>query len=249
MLDSGGTGSVLFTYADKKDADVAIDCLKKYENFNIIVDSGAFSVWNSGKTMSRDDLLIYYKKIHAYRKDINFINLDVIPGKKGEKPSKKEAFEACKGSLDNYYFFKKHKINVLPVFHEDDDFDFLEIYKKETDYIAISPANDSSTKRRMVWLDKVYGNIRGDYKTHGLAATAIPIMQRYPFYSVDSINWKAVHIYGRTANNSFKGEHTSIFAKDKDMLYNMLIEEIAFYVQLQKDITKLWEKRGIKWHK
>lgn len=248
MLETGGTGSILFTFADKRDPDVVIPILKQYEAFNIIIDSGAFSVWNSGKKMDRDELLRYNKKIKAYRDDINFINLDVIPGERGRKPTPQEAEEACKGGLDNYYFFKKNGINPLPVFHEDDNFDYLEIFKNETDYIAISPANDSSTQRRIRWLDRVYGNLRGEYKTHGLAATAIPLLQRYPFYSVDSINWKAVHIYGRMASGNIDKSKTSQLARDKDTLNYMLKQEIAFYVKLEKDITNLWSKRGIEWH-
>jgi len=248
LIETGGTGAVLLSYAACKSAEDAVRSIKLFENFDIIVDSGAFSVWNSGKSMSRDDLLSFYKYILAFRSErIHFINLDVIPGERGRKPTPQEAEEACKGGLDNYLFFKKNGINPLPVFHEDDNFEYLEIFKNETDYIAISPANDSSKQRRMLWLDKVYSNLKANYKTHGLAATAVPLLERYPFYSVDSINWKAAVIYGH--GHHFTKEHTSALSRGaknghRDMI---LRREIPHFVKIQEEITNLWSKRGVIW--
>lgn len=246
MLDTGGTGSILFTYAEKRDPVVALETIRKYENFTIIVDSGAFSVWNSGKTLQRDDLLQYYKTLHAYRNDLIFINLDVIPGERGRKPTKEEAELACRRGLDNYHYFKKNGINPLPVFHEGDNFDYLEVFKNETDYIAISPANDSSRQRRIRWLDMVYSNLKANYKTHGLAATAQPLLERYPFYSVDSINWKASVMYGRGIY--YDHETTSKLARSREMKYHLLVKEIEHYVKLEDYVTKLWAKRGVTWN-
>lgn len=243
MLETGGTGNILFTFAEKRDPKVALETIRKYDNFNIIIDSGAFSVWNSGKTMDRDELLAYYKHLYAYRQDLTFVNLDVIPGVRGRKPTKAEAEIACQQGLENYYWFRKNGIETMPVFHEGDDFKYLEIFKKETDYIAISPANDSSVKRRIVWLDQVYRNLKGDYKTHGLAATSIQLLKRYPFYSVDSINWKTPVIYGRSSVN--KNEYLGRLARvHKEMV---LKKEVQFYVDQQAAMTHLWKTRGIEW--
>lgn len=245
MLDTKGTGHILFTYAEKRDPMKALETIRKYPEFTIIIDSGAFSVWNSGKSIDRNELLNYYKTLKAYRSDLIFINLDVIPGKRGQKPSKAEADAACAAGLDNYYFFKKNGVDTLPVFHEDDNWDYLEIFKKETDYIAISPANDSSRQKRIKWLDGVYSNLKGNWKTHGLAATAVPLLERYPFYSVDSINWKTSLLYGN--GKHYDNEVTSKLARSADMKYHLLEKDLLFYIKVQKDITDLWTRRGITW--
>lgn len=245
MLETGGTGNVLFTYAEKRDAKEAIACLRPYENFDIIIDSGAFSAWNSGKTIDRSELLNYYKALKLYRPDLNFINLDVIPGKRGFKPSIKEAQEACEQGWQNYMWFKANGIDVLPVFHEDDPWKYLQMMKDSTDFIAISPANDSSTSRRILWLDAVYADLKANYKTHGLAATAEPLLKRYPFFSVDSINWKAGLLYGRS--HLHDDRITSALGHSSKMKQYVLEKEIEYFKRLQEEITYLWRKRGISW--
>lgn len=191
----------------QRKTDKALTILNKYRSdTNIIIDSGAFSAWNSGYQVNRDELLHFYKEIKQQFPHANFINLDVIPGEKGRKPTEKEADLACQLSWENFLWFRDNGIMTLPVFHEDDNWDYLHMMMKETDYIAISPANDSSTKRRMVWLDRTYSILKADYKTHGLAATSKKLLERYPFYSVDSINWKTVLIFAN--QRSFNGEQT-----------------------------------------
>lgn len=247
LLDTH-VSNILITYADfKKSPDKAVALINRFKDANVIVDSGAFSVWNSGGSVDREKLIDFYVYIkeNVSVKNVNFINLDEIPGKKGIKPTTEEAYNACVVSHENYVFFKNMGINVLPVFHEGDHFEFLEIYKKEADYIAISPANDSSAKRRMVWLDSVFSNLRAEYKTHGLAATSPKLLERYPFYSVDSINWKAVHLYGNS--KSIDKKYARSLIRHPDTRDGMLQKEILYFLELEKDITNLWEKRGIKW--
>jgi hypothetical protein len=236
----------------QRKTDKALTILNKYRpDTNIIIDSGAFSAWNSGYQVNRDELLHFYKEIKKEFPHANFINLDVIPGEKGRKPTEKEADLACQLSWENFLWFKQNGIMTLPVFHEDDNWDYLHMMMNETDYIAISPANDSSTKRRMVWLDRTYSILKADYKTHGLAATSKKLLERYPFYSVDSINWKTVLIFAN--QRSFNGEQTlprhivSQLAKNPNTMTQLLNEEITKQIKLEKYITKLWASRGVQW--
>jgi hypothetical protein len=230
----------------------AVKMLKMFRpDTNIIIDSGAFSAWNSGYRVDRDELLHFYKEIKKEFPHANFINLDVIPGEKGRKPTEKEANLACQLSWENFLWFKQNGIMTLPVFHEDDNWDYLHMMMNETDYIAISPANDSSTKRRMVWLDRTYSILKADYKTHGLAATSKKLLERYPFYSVDSINWKTVIMFAN--QHSLNGERTlprhivSQLAKNPNTITQLVNEEITKQINLEKYITKLWASRGVKW--
>lgn len=233
----------------EKRIENAVKILKQFNpQPNIIVDSGAFSAWNSGHEVDRDELFTFYKRIKHEFPDAHFINLDVIPGAKGRKPTKKEADEACRLSYENFLWFKEHGIETLPVFHEDDNWDYLYEFMKCTNYIAISPANDSSVKRRMMWLDKVYSILKADYKTHGLAATSKRLLERYPFYSVDSINWKAPFIYGRSASDKHVPQKiVSAMARHEQGKDYMLDNEIRNQEALERHITNLWAARGVKW--
>lgn len=252
LKKTGGTGQVLFSFASASSIEKALQILEYMSpEAEFIIDSGAFSAWNSGKEIDREELLKFYKAIRAKFPNAHFINLDKIPGERGRKPTREEAREACEISWENYLWFKKNGIVTLPVFHENDDFTFLYRMMKDTDYIAISPANDSSTKRRMVWLDKVFKILKADYKTHGLAATSHALLKKYPFYSVDSINWKAPVLYGGNSSR-IKGidkDKISILVRKKGYREIMMRKEIETYVQLQDKITKLWKMRGVDWDK
>lgn len=241
--------TVLFSYHYLGEVKRATSLMNKYSNNHFIIDSGAFSSWSIGKEINIKELLKFYQSIQAFRPDTVFINLDKIPGSRGKKPNKTEAENACKISLENYNYLKKHIKNLLPVFHEDDDFSYLEIMKQETDYIAISPANDSSTKKRIQWLDKVYSNLKADYKTHSLAGTSDKLLKRYPFYSCDSVNYRAFWMYGRGEHYS-RAELTALrknSINSKAYLDKVLSNEIKAYKRIEADITNLWKRRGVKW--
>lgn len=246
LIKSGGTGNVLFSYASASGLDKAIEILKRYDDWNVMIDSGAYSIWNNGRVLNKEELLSFYSKLKAYRADLDFINLDVIPGTRGRKPTLAQAIEACEEGWNNYLWFKKKGFNTIPVFHEDDDWDYLERYKEQTDFIAISPANDSSFNKRVIWLNKVYANLKADYKTHGLAATSVRLLQKYPFYSVDSVNWKVPTMWGQSKMIKDR-KVTSVLARSENTKSDLTLNEIEYYKGLQEQMTRLWQRRGVRW--
>lgn len=241
--------NVLISIADNTGVKNLEKIIKTLEIADLIIDSGAFSVWNSGHTMTIDKTIKAYDNV-AMRipKNIrvNFINLDVIPGSKGHKPDKKQVDVACEQSWENYMVMKKRYNNVLPVFHENDDFKYLYMMMKETDYIAISPANDSSTKKRMLWLDKVYSILGANYKTHGLAATSETLLKRYPFYSVDSINWKTIDMYGNS--KVYEKRLASKLTRNASTRPYAIASELRYHLELANKMTRLWQQRGVIWN-
>ena len=250
LIETGGTGHTLASFASASTTKRALEWLAAFPpTMEFMIDSGAFTIWNTGGSVDREELLAFYQAIKTHFPNAHFINLDSIPGKRGQKPNAAEVKRACEESWDNYMWFKSKGFEVLPVFHEDDEWEYLHRMMKETDYIAISPANDSSTKRRIKWLDKVYTILKADYKTHGLAATSVQLLKRYPFYSVDSINWKAASIYGGKSSKA-KGisvDNISALVRNTTARNVIMRREIEHYVALQDEITRLWAKRGVIW--
>jgi hypothetical protein len=60
--------------------------------------------------------------------------------------------------------------------------------------LGISPGNDKSTTEKQKWLDRCMDYITDDkgkplVRFHGFGVTAVPLMLRYPWYSVDSTSW------------------------------------------------------------
>lgn len=161
---------------------------------DVIIDSGAFSAWVKETSV---DLSKYIEYIHHFKGSPHtYINLDVIPGAFGRIPSREEVEASAAAGYQNLKLMEKEGLRPMPVFHQGEDFKWLyKMLEDGYDFIGISPANDRTTSQRIVWLDNVFHmltNSQGEplVKTHGLAATGLKILQRYPWYSCDSTSWR-----------------------------------------------------------
>lgn len=169
--------------------------LKQWKNFAekgkcMMMDSGAFSAWNSGKIIDREK---YLKCIQSLPDEVYKINLDVIP-KTGSTPEEKEL--ACKQSFENFLYLNKYVKNVLPVHHYGDDISWIKKMLDYTDYVCISPANDTHETIKKRYLDYIFSEIPLQTKTHCLGYTSKDGLRKYPFYSVDSISYKTTQMRG-----------------------------------------------------
>lgn len=241
----------------------------------LMIDNGAFSAWNSGsKIITVEEYTNFCKKFDAeFRplfKDIYYIGLDHIPGEKNTKPNKQQIDDACEITMSNYrYMIDNGARNVLPVVHQFESVDWIKKYEQFTDFICLSPANDQSNKSRSKWLSEVYSVINKTTKTHGLAVTGKVLLEKFPWYSGDSISWKKPFLFGQVAYWKFYNFQSHLFNKiDKN---NMDIGEFEIFCNnffditnnekakkhghisidnfklLEQYITQLWEKRGIIW--
>lgn len=189
----------LVTYFSKPDSE-----MRSWEKFGkenpddhyfLILDSGAFTAWNSGEEVNIDSLIEY---MHKW-KDVYTIaaNLDKIPGVRRQLPTKEDVDVAAKVGYDNSKYILSKGIpldKLMPIFHQGEDFVWLE--KMVGDgfrYIGISPSNDYTTEQRMFWLDDVYNYLTKQpswfIKTHGYGMTSERLMKAYPAYSADSTSW------------------------------------------------------------
>jgi len=171
----------------------------------LMIDSGAFSVWNNGNEIDLDIYIAFCKK-HLDAID-TIVALDVIPGLPGNRLSltKGNISKACKQGWTNYMKMLDAglpKDKVMPVFHQNDDWKWLQRFMDEgVPYFGISPANDCGSSIRQMWLDTCMKYICDSdgypkAKFHGFAVTSIPLMLRYPWYSVDSASWMKHAVFG-----------------------------------------------------
>lgn len=179
----------------------------KGERGSVMVDSGAFSAWNKGKHVDLDKYIAHchaaIEKANELGLEIHIVNLDVIPGAAGEsiamtenfcKPENKATIEAAaKQGFKNLRRMQREGINPIHVFHQGEDWKWLDRMVEHVDYIGISPANDVPTKSRVIWIDSVFEylhkhNIK--VKTHGFAVHAHKMLIRYPWTSCDSASWR-----------------------------------------------------------
>lgn len=170
----------------------------------LMLDSGAFSVWNSGAEISIDDYLGFCKEHPGIS---YYVNLDVIPGSPGSVINRTpELIEtACRKGWDNY--LKMISVlpmeKVIPVFHRGENIRWLEkMLDFGCPYIGIGQLGIGSEDGQKAWLDELKGVLfdpstkRPKVKLHGFAVTGWEMMNYIPWHSVDSASWVRQSSYG-----------------------------------------------------
>jgi len=162
---------------------------------NIILDSGAFTAWTKKVNIDIDE---YAKFVLEYIDHLDYVvGLDVIPAEFGRKPTVTEIEESASMGWNNYQYLLGKGIpkeKLIHVFHQGENFKWLERMVEEIPYIGLSPANDRTTGEKKKWLDQCMKYVTNEngmpkVKFHGFAVTAFELVKRYPWYSVDSATW------------------------------------------------------------
>lgn len=167
---------------------------------HLFIDSGAFSSHTVGKEVDVDRYINFLNSLDDYV--YLAAQVDKIPGEFRKFKTRKQCLEAPLMSWENYNYMRprlKSPNKILPVFHQNEDFDWLLIMLETTfdgehiPYIGVSPANDRSTKEKNEWFETVFRLIgqssNPDVKTHAFGMTSLPVLERYPFTSADSTSW------------------------------------------------------------
>lgn len=172
---------------------------------DLFLDSGAFSAWKKQQTI---DVEAYAQFVLDHPGAFQMVaNLDVIPGSWGEIPSQREIDRSAEQGWENLAVLRKrlapHGIEPIHIFHQGES---PQVWLKRLlddggPYIGISPGNDRTTKEKILWLDEIMPLLTDDRgypirKMHGFGVTALEIMHRFPFFSVDSSSWVMTSRFG-----------------------------------------------------
>ncbi len=144
-----------------------------------IIDSGAYSVYNSGLDLSIED----YAQFLRDEKEKKAFNFDSI-GNADE-------------TYENQKYLEDQGLSVIPCFHMGSKYTYLYQYIDEGyDYIAIGGLANSSVKVKDKFIKKCF-KIGQDFriKFHGFGVT-FNQCSYFPFYSIDSTSWKMELVYG-----------------------------------------------------
>jgi hypothetical protein len=165
----------------------------------ILLDSGAFTAWNKGHKTSVDEVIYAYDHFitatDGMFEEVWGINLDVIPGSVGVDPTPQQIEEAVAESDINFKILTdRFGDRILPVFHQGEDMERLDVVASQAKYICVSPRNDLAETHRVKWAREVHLHTE-DNQTHGLATTGAHMLT-VPWYSVDSATAIHVAAYG-----------------------------------------------------
>jgi len=142
----------------------------------------------------------------------------------------------------------------LPTFHFKSPLEELERLLTMYKYIALGGLVPLATHKEVLrkWLDTCFSIIKNKVKVHGFGVNARWAWKRYPFYSVDSTSWLSGSRY-----RNIIVDRKKITKKQKNLMSMNLHTEhylkiternIKGYIDEANFITRLWEKRGVKWN-
>jgi len=162
------------------------------ESAKIFLDSGAFSAWTLGVTLSVYDYCEYIKRnSDILRVEGDSVMASVLDGIG-------DPLQTYRNQLE----MEARGVRPLPCFHKGEDEQYLEYYIQNYDYITIGGMVGSSGKQLSVWLDRIWdkhlvdGAGRARVKVHGFGLTSIPLMEAYPWFSCDSSSWIQAAAFG-----------------------------------------------------
>lgn len=162
----------------------------------LFIDSGAFSAWSQNTEI---DIYKYIEFIKRYEKYIDYYAvLDSIGS-----PEK---------TLQNQIIMEGAGLKPMPCFHYGENERYLKEYLRYP-IIALGGMVPIPTVKLRPWLDHLFTEYLCDkngmpiIKVHGFGMTAIPLMVRYPWYSVDSTSWVATSRFGGILVPKFYGEN------------------------------------------
>lgn len=152
----------------------------------VFLDSGAFSAFTLNKEVNLYKYVDYIKT-----------NADII-----ENASVLDGIGDPQKTYENQMLMESLGVKPLPCFHYGEDERYLEWYMSKYDYITIGGMVPISNNQLFHWLDRIWEKYlcdsagRPKLKVHGFGLTSIPLMERYPWYSVDSSSWVQIGAYG-----------------------------------------------------
>ena len=163
----------------------------------VFLDSGAFSAFSLGVDV---DLGAYCRWINANRDIIKSDGPDLMA-------SVLDGIGDPLKTYQNQLSMEELGVRPLPCFHYGEDERYLEWYISNYEYITIGGMVPISTLQLFHWLDRIWnkyltdGSGRARIKVHGFGLTSVPLMQEYPWYSVDSSSWVQIGAHGNIILN------------------------------------------------
>ena len=135
---------------------------------NIILDSGAYSAMTQGLEI---DVNEYIEFCHKHKNLVNtIVSLDVIDAK---------ADKFAKGSIKNYHIMRDAGLNIMPVYHQGEDFSVMKEYLKTADYIGLGGNKQDNKRVYYNYLANIMKMIPKKTKIHLFGVMSMDILMRY----------------------------------------------------------------------
>lgn len=208
----------------------------------IFLDSGAFSAWTLGVTLSIVEYCDYIKRnIDILRKEDGVVMASVLDGIG-------DPLQTYRNQLE----MEDRGAKPLPCFHFGEDERYLEWYVKNYEYITIGGMVGKPTQQLIVWLDRIWskyltdGSGKARIKVHGFGVTSVSVMERYPWFSCDSSSWIQAAAFG----SIYTAEYGPLAVSDKSPSRHDAGRHVSNLTQIEQDyILQMLEKQGFTYER
>lgn len=264
-FDLGGRIYARLTDAEKKHREEVKFILESYhyihkpsyvnkirkDGVKVFLDSGAFSAFTKGVDV---DIQGYCRYIQE--------NMDIIEVIDGNVcASVLDSIGNAQGTYENQIQMEALGVRPLPCFHYGEDERWLEWYLSKYDHITIGGMVPISTPQLIHWLDRIWDKYLTDgagnprLKVHGFGVTTLPLIERYPWYSVDSSSWvqkaamgsillptgKSLTVSDSSPARKVKGQHfDNLTLPEQEALASMLIGKGYEVERLRTEYISRW---------
>lgn len=239
----------LTTYADQKEVDSTVTAISNRRDLRprVIIDSGAFTAFTTGKVINPKDYAVwaidFEKRWRSKMASLEFMNLDVIGNQDG--------------TWENQKILEKLGMRPLPIITFGVDLKHLDRALENYDYIALGGLVPYSRQKDKLkkWLDSCFSRVMAYRRktdilrrVHLLGITTDWVLKRYPCYSSDSSTWvSCLRFGGGTAAGLKQVPRYKASSAAMSATIHVLRSEIRKYKNMETEATNLWKARGIYW--
>lgn len=163
------------------------------DKINFLLDSGAFSAWKSGKTVTLDDYCRFLTSLPIT--PWKYFTLDVV----GDP----------KKTMENYREMLKRGFKPMPVFTPSAPFEHIEEYFETADLLGCGGLTEKYGKKGLVYLKNVFAYAKGR-PIHLLGYTTPSYIKHFRPFSCDSSSWQRASRYGLLDIYVGNGEYIQI---------------------------------------
>ena len=169
--------------------------------FRLIVDSGAFTAWNTGREVTMEGYTKFLKTIPSSW-NWQAVQLDVYG-------NPQRTYENWKDMLDMGFE------DIMPVFTRGDSFERLDEYYKYSDCVMFGGIAFGGENKNYI---KYFSEANKGRKVHWLGFTSMPFIKYYKPESVDSSSINSTQRYGSISYYQGGGRLKTLQKKDFAML-------------------------------
>lgn len=208
----------------------------------VFLDSGAFSAHTLGVTIPIEEYCDYIKRnIDILRVEDGTVMASVLDGIG-------DPLQTWRNQLE----MELRGAKPLPCFHFGEDERYLQWYVERYDYITIGGMVGRSSETLATWLDRMWekylidGAGNAKIKVHAFGITAIPIMERYPWYSCDSSSWIQSAAFGSVVTP----DYGPLSVSEKSPSRHDLGRHVTTLTPIEQDhVLQMLERQGFTYER